>query len=172
MPCFSNLVFLIRLQREGGREREIIETEHFLSLPSWSSVFFLNAYLFILRESENLKQVLQCQCRVLTWGSIPWTVRSWPEQKSRVGHSTDWVTQAPGFLTLLIRLLETVSSLIFMVLLPPGSLWTVLDALPSPTLLPQMQPVPGIHPWLSFLPHLFPWGTPLMTCSSQLCWWL
>ena len=32
-----------------------------------------------------------------TWGSNSWTVRSWPEPKSRVGHLTDWATQAPLF---------------------------------------------------------------------------
>ena len=31
----------------------------------------------------------------LTQGSIPWTLRSWFEQKSRVGHLTNWTTQAP-----------------------------------------------------------------------------
>ena len=35
----------------------------------------------------------------LTQGSIPQTVRSWPEPKSRVRHLTDWATQAfPCFL--------------------------------------------------------------------------
>ena len=29
------------------------------------------------------------------WGLIPWTVRSWPELKSRVGRLTDWATQVP-----------------------------------------------------------------------------
>ena len=33
----------------------------------------------------------------LMWGSIPWTARSWPELKSRVGCSTDWASQ-PGIL--------------------------------------------------------------------------
>ena len=30
-----------------------------------------------------------------TWGLIPRTIRSWPELKSRVGHLTNWATQAP-----------------------------------------------------------------------------
>ena len=33
--------------------------------------------------------------RSLTQGSSPWTVRSWPEPKSRVRYSTDWASQAP-----------------------------------------------------------------------------
>ena len=31
----------------------------------------------------------------LTRDSISWTMRSWPELKSRVGRLTDWATQAP-----------------------------------------------------------------------------
>ena len=30
-----------------------------------------------------------------TWGLNPWTMRSWPELKPRVGYLTDWATQAP-----------------------------------------------------------------------------
>ena len=70
--------------------------------------FFLNAYLFILRERESTHtggaeregdresqagSTLSSQS--LMWGSNSWTERSWPELKSRVGHLTDRATQVP-----------------------------------------------------------------------------
>ena len=48
------------------------------------------------RERERGRERIPnrlCQIR----GSIPWTVRSWPELKSGVGRSTNWATQAPLF---------------------------------------------------------------------------
>ena len=40
-----------------------------------------------------------------TWGSKSWTMRSWPEQKSRVWCLTDWATQVPPpFCTFLNKL--------------------------------------------------------------------
>ena len=43
------------------------------------------------REGENPKQAVQS----LTQGSVSWTVRSWPELKSRAGCWTPWATQMP-----------------------------------------------------------------------------
>ena len=45
-------------------------------------------------KRENPKQAPRCQ-QSPTWGSIPWTVRSWPEPKPRARHLADWATQAP-----------------------------------------------------------------------------
>ena len=45
-------------------------------------------------ERDNAKQALSFQHRADLMLD-PMTVRSWPEPKSRVGHSTDWATQVP-----------------------------------------------------------------------------
>ena len=47
------------------------------------------------RGRENPKQALHCWHRPQPGGSIPRTTRLGPELKSRVGHLTDWATQAP-----------------------------------------------------------------------------
>ena len=79
---------------------------------------FFNVYLFIFerqrasepartgegqreRKTENPKQDLHCQHGAPTQSSIPWTVRSWPELKPRIGHFTDWATQEPLFLEII-----------------------------------------------------------------------
>ena len=80
--------------------------------------FFKNVfYLFWERERERLcghvcihkwrrgrergRERIPSRLRVVsaepTWGSMPWTVRSRPETKPRVGCLTDWSTQAPRF---------------------------------------------------------------------------
>ena len=41
------------------------------------------------------------------WGSNSWTVRSWPEPRSRVGRLTDWATQVPQSLFLFLSNLYT-----------------------------------------------------------------
>ena len=72
-------------------------------------LFFLSLFIYFERgwewmgerggaekERERESQagfVLSAQS--LLQGSIPWTLRSWPEPKSRIGHLTDWATQAP-----------------------------------------------------------------------------
>ena len=61
--------------------------------------FFKKVYLFWggrwqrQGERENPKQALLAWSP--TWGSNSQTVRSWPELKSRVGHSTNWATRRP-----------------------------------------------------------------------------
>ena len=50
-----------------------------------------------------------------TRGSNPWTVRSWPEPKSRVRHLTDWATQAPQLGLLLKYLIKVLSGNFFWV---------------------------------------------------------
>ena len=78
------------------------------------NLFLKQIHLFILREWEREREregerqhewgrgrereresqagsTLPAQS--LTWGSIPQTVRSWPEPKSRVRRLTDWATQ-------------------------------------------------------------------------------
>ena len=67
--------------------------------------FFLS--LFILRrmslswgeaekEEERESQAgSTLSAQSTTWGSVPWTVRSWPEQKSGVGCLAYWAPQAP-----------------------------------------------------------------------------
>ena len=85
--------------------------------------FFLSFFFFFLmfihfwdreREREharvgegrdNPKQALCLSVQSLTWAWNPRTMRSWPEPKSRVSHSTDWATQAP-LLTLFSHLLN------------------------------------------------------------------
>ena len=47
------------------------------------------------RKTENPKQALCYQHGAWRCDSIPQTVRSWPEPKSRVRRLTDWATQAP-----------------------------------------------------------------------------
>ena len=74
---------------------------------------FLKIYLFILRDRANrggaereedrgspAGSVLSVQS--LMWGLNSWTMRSWPEPKSRVGRSTNWATQAPQSMIILI----------------------------------------------------------------------
>ena len=70
-------------------------------------------YLFILRKRERERERVGGTGRERgresqagstqsaqspTWGSIPWTGRSWPEQKSRAECLTDRATQVPLFL--------------------------------------------------------------------------
>ena len=55
--------------------------------------FFLKFYLRE-GERENPKQAPHTAWS-LTWGSIPWPLRSWLELKSRVGRSTYWASQVP-----------------------------------------------------------------------------
>ena len=54
------------------------------------------------RETQNMKRApgsgLLAQSPMR--GSYPWTVRSWPEPKPRVGRWTNWATQEPPFLLL------------------------------------------------------------------------
>ena len=63
--------------------------------------FFKFIYLFWERERDQRQRQRERNSQagsVLTaqmWGSIPWTMRSWPEPKSGIGHSTNWATQAP-----------------------------------------------------------------------------
>ena len=45
-------------------------------------------------QRENPKQTALL-AQSLTWSSISWTVRAWPEQKSSIGCLTDCATQAP-----------------------------------------------------------------------------
>ena len=48
------------------------------------------------RERERESQAgSSCLCRSLTWGSIPQTVRSWPELKSKLTCLSDWATHMP-----------------------------------------------------------------------------
>ena len=47
------------------------------------------------RGGERIPSSLHTVSTSPTWDLIPWTVRSWPEPKSRVGRLTDWATQAP-----------------------------------------------------------------------------
>ena len=47
------------------------------------------------REVETESQAGSAlSAQSLTWGSNSWTMRSWPDLRSRVGHLTDWATQA------------------------------------------------------------------------------
>ena len=47
------------------------------------------------REGERESQAGSAlSARSLMWSLISWTVRSWLEPKLRVGHLTDWLTQA------------------------------------------------------------------------------
>ena len=67
-----------------------------LDLKCCLTFFFFNVYLFREREEVRESQAgyaLSAQSPM--WGSIPQTVRSWPEPKSKVGCLTDWATQAP-----------------------------------------------------------------------------
>ena len=47
------------------------------------------------RGRENPKQVPRCQHRARHGAQMHKTMRSWPEQKPRVRHLTDWPTQVP-----------------------------------------------------------------------------
>ena len=67
--------------------------------------FFYYYYLFVLREHasrreakkeskrENPKAGSMLSAKSPTWGSNSWTVRSWPEWRSRVWCSSYWATQ-------------------------------------------------------------------------------
>ena len=43
-------------------------------------------------EGERIPSRLPAECR--DWCGVPMTLRPWPEQKSRIGRLTDWVTRA------------------------------------------------------------------------------
>ena len=75
---------------------------------------FFNVYLFILKErvhgggtkteEERESQIGSMQpAQSLMLGSKAQSMRSWPKQKSRTGHSTDWATQALCNATLFIN---------------------------------------------------------------------
>ena len=83
-----------------------ITTRVFLSWFELSSLFFLS--LFILRERERIRgggqregergripSRLHAVSTEPTQGSISWTMRSWPEPKSKVRHLTDYRLQVP-----------------------------------------------------------------------------
>ena len=57
-------------------------------------IFFLSLFILREREGENLKQA-PCHQGVL----ISWTMRSWPEQVSRVGGLAAWATQMPQIIS-------------------------------------------------------------------------
>ena len=77
-------------------------------------------YLFILRGEneqgrgrEREREALSVQSQM--WVLISWTVRSWPEQKPRVGHLTDWGTQVPLDLAVLNNTLGNAFFLLYSV---------------------------------------------------------
>ena len=62
-------------------------------------LFYLFIYLKLiyLRERENKQgkgRERERESQALTWSSNSWTVKSWPELKSRAGCLTNWDTQA------------------------------------------------------------------------------
>ena len=59
------------------------------------------------RESQE-GSILSAQGLMWSWNSQ--TVRSWPEPKPRVGCFTDWTTQAPLYIVLLICLFVSILS--------------------------------------------------------------
>ena len=69
-------------------------------------MFFLSAFIYFERATEHEwrrdregERESQAGSALPTQspmgGSIPWTMRSWPEPIPRVGCSTDWTTQVP-----------------------------------------------------------------------------
>ena len=81
LQCSFQFLKFICFERERERERE----------RTWAGV---GAEREGRRESQE-GSTLSAQSP--TWGQNPRTVRSWPELKPRVGHSTDWATWAPQF---------------------------------------------------------------------------
>ena len=73
---------------------------------SWGSSLFLSLFILRRRESTGERQregerESQAVSVLTAWsptqGSNPWTMRSWPEPKPRVGPLTNWATQEPLF---------------------------------------------------------------------------
>ena len=62
----------------------------------------------------------------LTWGSIPGTMRSWLQPKSRVRHSTDWVTRVPPKVGKLLKFTYSGNEKIESKLLIPLNLFILL----------------------------------------------
>ena len=101
---FFNLSFILKF----SKYRSVTSLVKFI--PKYFILFgtivngIIFYYLFILREwaceqeraeRENPKEVLHCQHGAWGRGPNPWTVRSWPEPKSRVRRLADWATQVP-----------------------------------------------------------------------------
>ena len=86
--------------------------EHRFALQYITFIFWMFMYLFVYSEREREREgasggraeregeresqaSLAPPAQSPTQDSNSWTVRSWPEPKSRVGRLTDWATQAP-----------------------------------------------------------------------------
>ena len=92
------------------RHYKIVFQSFFKHATAWGVFFFL-CYLFILRDREKERVCMHVSrggtqreksqagfalsAQSLMCGSIPQTMRSWPELKSRVRCLTDRATQAP-----------------------------------------------------------------------------
>ena len=108
--------------------------------------FLKNVYLSILRERERERMHEQGRGRERgkresqtgsalseqrsTWGSISWTVRSWPEPKSRVRHLIDWATQLMNLSKLGVYV-DAMRTLIFCIINTHSYCLTCLDCLVS-----------------------------------------
>ena len=96
-----------RKLREGKPHLTCPFSQRSQACTAFFVLFFFNVYLFLRErqsmswegagreETQNLKQASgsELSSQSLTWGSNPWTMRSWPEVKSRVRCLTDWATQ-------------------------------------------------------------------------------
>ena len=65
----------------------------------------------------------------LMWGSISWTLRSWPELKSRVGRLTDWATPVPQITFFLSS--QLVTSFVESLSCPVNAPWTFDHVVPG-----------------------------------------
>ena len=89
--CFSSLLYSLDMNNVLILVAFEVKISFFLSLfilKEWASRGEVE------RQGERIPSRLCTVSVKLTWGSISWTVRSWPEPKPRVGRLTNWATQA------------------------------------------------------------------------------